>query len=752
MRLTELVRKIKPYVMGWISEIGGGVGPYAPTPHDLVSAHHSGSIADTQGPQFLLTDGSRALTDNMAVSATKTIDGVDISAHKSAYDDHLTQDDHSQYVHISVVRSIAAQHTFGPPSPQAPFLLSANAQGQTVVGFQADKLNKEIASGDGLIGGGALTSNVTISVNVGTGLEIVSDEVCHRTGDLGDLHTNYLLVDGSRALTGTLQAQHIVPVATDAYDLGSATKLFRKGWLSELEAILFVENTIQVIGGYFMIPHGQGTFAEDVNNSQTTIDFGIAMTPDDFVLLRGNLQVEYLQVLTLVSGTTYNVTRNLDGSGANAWPQGHVFVVLGASGDGRIELDAQTGGPRISVLRQGATYNAQTEQLRIGDLNGWGPVSSEVYGWAAGDYSGTEYAYYSTADGMVIRGTIYADDGYLTNLDVVGILNISTSGVLKSGATDYAVGTGFWMDYNAGSPRFYIGSASSYFKYAAGTGVIIRGQLEADTGYLKQLTVSGALTISTDGVLKSGATAYMTGTGWWLDYNAGTPRFRIGNPSADYLRWGGTNLEIAAGGGGLTIGAGGLVCDLNDGMTIETDKTDGSTLKRLRFLSNDRALLQGNVFLHQYSTDPTHTRMLMNHWDDTVSGAGVGPTNVFASEIWDAVNPKRLIGAYSSPAVGSDQGTLKYAISTDGSAIHPDFTSGETTFGIAGLDWMACVVEKEANRSHFYLNGNIIKVVLPKTPASAAATGVTGSWCWDANYFYVCVATDTWKRVALSTW
>jgi hypothetical protein len=37
-------------------------------------------------------------------------------------------------------------------------------------------------------------------------------------------------------------------------------------------------------------------------------------------------------------------------------------------------------------------------------------------------------------------------------------------------------------------------------------------------------------------------------------------------------------------------------------------------------------------------------------------------------------------------------------------------------------------------------------------PASASDTGSPGQTAYDADYFYVCVATDTWKRVALSTW
>lgn len=39
-----------------------------------------------------------------------------------------------------------------------------------------------------------------------------------------------------------------------------------------------------------------------------------------------------------------------------------------------------------------------------------------------------------------------------------------------------------------------------------------------------------------------------------------------------------------------------------------------------------------------------------------------------------------------------------------------------------------------------------------RTPASATATGVKGEVCADANYVYVCTATDTWKRVAIATW
>lgn len=49
-------------------------------------------------------------------------------------------------------------------------------------------------------------------------------------------------------------------------------------------------------------------------------------------------------------------------------------------------------------------------------------------------------------------------------------------------------------------------------------------------------------------------------------------------------------------------------------------------------------------------------------------------------------------------------------------------------------------------------SGNKIIISTSQTPASASAAGTTGTICWDANFIYVCVATNTWVRVATATW
>jgi hypothetical protein len=50
------------------------------------------------------------------------------------------------------------------------------------------------------------------------------------------------------------------------------------------------------------------------------------------------------------------------------------------------------------------------------------------------------------------------------------------------------------------------------------------------------------------------------------------------------------------------------------------------------------------------------------------------------------------------------------------------------------------------------VNSDTVRVRTARTPASAAAAGNAGDVCWDSNYIYVCVATNTWKRTAIATW
>lgn len=50
------------------------------------------------------------------------------------------------------------------------------------------------------------------------------------------------------------------------------------------------------------------------------------------------------------------------------------------------------------------------------------------------------------------------------------------------------------------------------------------------------------------------------------------------------------------------------------------------------------------------------------------------------------------------------------------------------------------------------VNGNRVRIRTAQTISTASTTGEVGTICWDSSYIYVCIATNTWKRVAISTW
>jgi hypothetical protein len=50
------------------------------------------------------------------------------------------------------------------------------------------------------------------------------------------------------------------------------------------------------------------------------------------------------------------------------------------------------------------------------------------------------------------------------------------------------------------------------------------------------------------------------------------------------------------------------------------------------------------------------------------------------------------------------------------------------------------------------VNGTAIRIRTANTPASATALGAPGEIRWDANYIYICISTDTWRRIAHASW
>ena len=83
------------------------------------------------------------------------------------------------------------------------------------------------------------------------------------------------------------------------------------------------------------------------------------------------------------------------------------------------------------------------------------------------------------------------------------------------------------------------------------------------------------------------------------------------------------------------------------------------------------------------------------------------------------------------------------------SNVESNFFAGYLSASYKGTQTLKWRIRKDGK---FYLGSDSFVLPTAKTPATAGATGTQGEIAWDANYMYVCVATDTWKRTAISTW
>lgn len=101
----------------------------------------------------------------------------------------------------------------------------------------------------------------------------------------------------------------------------------------------------------------------------------------------------------------------------------------------------------------------------------------------------------------------------------------------------------------------------------------------------------------------------------------------------------------------------------------------------------------------------------------------------------DGASVPTILGVHSS----NNGGGSHYAYAGAGSGTFLGFmgnnlASTPTISDGAGLDW----------------DGKIFRLRQSKTPSSLTDTGNAGEICWDANYLWVCIAANTWRRFSLT--
>lgn len=259
------------------------------------------------------------------------------------------------------------------------------------------------------------------------------------------------------------------------------------------------------------------------------------------------LQIEVGSSLTEwnVNSATYTVTRGHGSIGPNSWDAGNAVFDTGTTGSGFWDIysyqgingSGQLGPSMVAWYRNSTTATDIEPRVVMGNLYGhYGYGTNHVFGFAAGDYQGKSFTIENT------NGIRFLDNGTAT-------VQVFPTGEIEIGKQ------------SANNPvALFTPSALSFCVYGGSCSLAINGTSGS-------IDMTGSLTLGTAGVIKSGATAFGTGTGYWLDYNSGTPRFRVGTTSGNRLTWDGTDLALVS--NQMTIDASGvrLVGAVGSGMT-----------------------------------------------------------------------------------------------------------------------------------------------------------------------------------------
>lgn len=180
-------------------------------------------------------------------------------------------------------------------------------------------INKQVIAGDGLIGGGLLTQDVTLNVGEGDGVNVLSDSV-----ELQPPGTITTQSENLAYSTGHTHVWNTVPVQSYHTSLGTINKKYLQIHAAELWVdTLVAQETIATIGGRILV--GPTTeLASDLEASATTMwvkhnQITANATTGDVIYMEKDGQVEFMRATAgpstdsdFLFGATY-----IDGDGSH---------------------------------------------------------------------------------------------------------------------------------------------------------------------------------------------------------------------------------------------------------------------------------------------------------------------------------------------------------------------------------------------------------------------------------------------------
>jgi hypothetical protein len=232
-------------------------------------------------------------------------------------------------------------------------------------------------------------------------------------------------------------------------------------------------------------------------------------------------------------------------------------------GDGRIELNAYDT-PRVSLISQGSTYNAQTELIRIGDLNGnWGYVA-QTYGIGMGEYTGGRSSLVVDS----INGIrIFNATTVIGQWSAAGAITI---GQVSANQDNIVISSGAIAIRNNTTERIAMTAAGVLTIKDSGGAAVFTFDASAGAEFTKPLTLGAS-----GGIYQGSGTfaSPTTGLKVWNESGIG----RIAGYNGGTVQWyANTDGKLYAGGGRIILDANGIT--INDGSPLSVFNIGGFTI------------------------------------------------------------------------------------------------------------------------------------------------------------------------------
>lgn len=229
---------------------------------------------------------------------------------------------------------------------------------------------------------------------------------------IGSVASSYITIDGAnrKIFTSDYTSGALGSGWAITTELAEFQNIRARG---KITSSVFEKDTISAVGGNFLIQDSDILNADmtAADNSTLTILGDTTFAVGDILRIKDGVDDEWLEVTNIGSAPTYTVTRDKASAyAANSnpvWTKGTAVVNYGASGEGGIYMTSSEGNsPYIHFFTHaGSPWSTTTPKCRIGNLNGVAGCTG--YG-------------------------IWGGAGFLGALQVIDIISISSSGLIRS--------------------------------------------------------------------------------------------------------------------------------------------------------------------------------------------------------------------------------------------------------------------------------------------------------------------------------